>query len=91
MFTVITSSTFTEIDCYSPSCIIDPLHGDVTFGHFRIHPFGRHHVGGQKCIAVTERKALIVSLLTITNDCSSKTTIFVRYKHINLSMQVLLE
>ena len=34
------------------------------FGHFRIHPFGRRHVGGQKCIAVIERKALNVSLFT---------------------------
>ena len=70
---------------------IDPLHGDVTFGHFRIHPFGRRHVGGQKCIAVIEKNALIVSLFTSTSDYYSKTTIFVQYKHIDLSMQVLLE
>ena len=55
--------------------IIDPLHGDVTFGHFRIRPFGHRHVGGQKCIAVTDRKALIVSLLTYASDYSNKTTI----------------
>ena len=70
---------------------IDPLHGDVTFGNFCIRLFNCHHVGGQKCIAVIERKALIVSLLTNTSDYSSETTIFVRCKHINLSMQVLLE
>ena len=70
---------------------IDPLHGDVTFGHFCIHPFGCRHVGGQKCIAVIERKVLIVSLFTNASDYSSETTIFVRYKHIDLSMQVLLE
>ena len=44
------------------------LHGDVTFGHFRIRPFGRCRVGGQKCIAVIERKALIVSLFTNASD-----------------------
>ena len=70
---------------------IDPLHGDITFGHFRIRLFGCHLVGGQKCIAVIERKTLIVSLLTNASDYSNKTTIFVRYKHIDLSMQVLLE
>ena len=53
--------------------------------------FGHRHVRGQKCIAVIERKALIISLLTNTSDYSSETTIFVRYKHIDLSMQVLLE
>ena len=26
-----------------------PLHGDITFGHFRIRLFGRCLVGGQKC------------------------------------------
>ena len=67
------------------------LHGDVTFEHFCIHLFGRCRVGGQKCIAVIERKALIVSLFTNASDYSSETTIFVRYKHIDLSMQVLLE
>ena len=70
--------------------IIDPLHGDVTFGYFRIRPFDRRHGGGQKCITVIERKALIVSLLTDESDYSSETTTFVRYKHIDLSMQVLL-
>ena len=70
---------------------IDPLHGDVTFGYFRIRPFDRRHGGGQKCIMEIERKALIVSLLTNASDYSSETTIFVRYKHIDLSMQVLLE
>ena len=67
------------------------LHGDVTFGHFRIRLFGRCHVGGQKCIAVIERKVLIISLFTNASDNSSETTIFVRYKHIDLSVQVLLE
>ena len=47
---------------------IDPLHGDVTFRYFRIRPFILHHVGGQKCITVIERKALIVSLLTNASD-----------------------
>ena len=70
---------------------IDPLHGDVTFGYFRIRPFDRHYGGGQKCITVIERKALIISLLTNASDYSSKTTIFVRYKHIDLSMQDVLE
>ena len=76
---------------YTSLSSIDPLHGDVTFGHFRIRPFGRRLVGGQQCIAVIERKALIVSLLTNASDYSNKTTIFVRYKHIDLAMQVLLE
>ena len=70
---------------------IDPLHGDVTLRHFRIRPFGRRHGGGQKCITVIERKALIVSFVTNASDYSSETTIFVRYKHIDLFMQVLLE
>ena len=55
-----------------------------------IRLFGHHHVGGQKCIAVIERKALIVSLFTNASDYSSETTLFVRYKHIDLFMQVLL-
>ena len=58
---------------------IDPLHSDVTIRHFRICLFGRRYVGGQKCITVIERKALIASLLTNASDYSSKTTIFVRY------------
>ena len=70
---------------------IDPLHGDVTFGYFRIRPFGCRLVGGQQCIAVIERKALIISLLTNASDYSNKTAIFVRYKHIDLAMQVLFE
>ena len=48
-------------------------------------------VGVRNCITVIERKALIVSLLTNGSDYSSETTIFVRYKHIDLSMQDLLE
>ena len=72
-------------------CAIDPLHGDVTFGYFRIRTFSLRHVGGQKCITVIERKVLIVSLLTNASDYSNKTTIFVRYMHIDLSMQVLLK
>ena len=43
------------------------------------------------CSEKGNRKALIVALLTITSDYSSESTIFVRYKHISLSMQVLLE
>ena len=47
---------------------------DVTshFGHFRIRPFGRRHVEGQKCIAVIERKAINVSLFTNASDYSNK-------------------
>ena len=75
----------------SGSGSIDPLHGDVMFGHFRIRPFGRRVAGGQKCIAVIERKALIISLLTNASDYSNKTTILVRYKHIDVTKQVLLE
>ena len=67
------------------------MHSDVTFGHFSICPFGCRHVGGQKCIVVIERKALNISLFTNASNYSSETTIFVRYKHIDLSMQVLLE
>ena len=53
------------------TCIhIDPLHGDVTFRHFHIRPFGCRHVGDQKCIAVIERNALIVSLFTNTSGYS---------------------
>ena len=43
------------------------------FGHFRIHPFGCCHVGGQNGIAVIERKALNVSLFTNASDYSNKT------------------
>ena len=62
---------------YDETAGIDPLHGDVTFGYFHIHvrPFDHRHGGGQKCITVIERKALIVSLLTNASDYSSKTTI----------------
>ena len=76
------------INTYFPFlCIVisvGPLHGDVTFGHFCICLFGHRHVGGQKCIVVIERKVLIISLLTNASDYFSKTTIFVRYKHIDL-------
>ena len=51
---------------------IDPLHVMSHFGHFHIRPFGRRHVGGQKCIAVIERKALNVSLFTNASDYSNK-------------------
>ena len=54
---------------------IDPLHVMSHFGHFHIRPFGRRHVGGQKCIAVIERKALNVSLFTNASDYSNKTCI----------------
>ena len=54
-------------------CTIDPLHVTSHFGHFCIRPFGRRHVGGQKCIVVIERKALNVSLFTNTSDYSNKT------------------
>ena len=53
--------------------VIDPLHDDGTFGYFRIRPFSLCHVGGQKCIAVIERKALNVSLFTNASDYSNKT------------------
>ena len=52
---------------------IDPLHVTSRFWHFRIHLFGRRCVGGQKCIAVIERKALNVSLFTNASDYSNKT------------------
>ena len=70
---------------------IDPLHSDGIFEHFCICLFGCRHVGDQKCIAMIERKVLNVLLFTNASDYSSETTIFVRYKHIDLSMQVLLE
>ena len=70
---------------------IDLLHGDVTFGYFCIRLFSLRHVGRLKCITVIKRKALLVSLFTNASDYSSETTKFVRYKHIDLSMQVLLE
>ena len=47
---------------------IDLLHVMSHFGHFRICPFGCRYVGGQKCIAVIERKELNVSLFTNTSD-----------------------
>ena len=50
-----------------------PIACDVTFGHFCIRPFGRRHVGGQKGIAVMERKALIISLFTNASNYSNKT------------------
>ena len=40
---------------------------------------------------VLREKGAIVSLFTNASDYSSETTIFVRYKHIDLSVQVLLE
>ena len=63
------------------------MHGDVTFG---IRPFGRRLIGGQKCITVIERRAIIIALFTNASEYSSKTTIICRYKHTDLSMQVLL-
>ena len=54
-----------------------PIACDVTFGHFRIRLFGRRAMlcdaGGQKCIAVIERKALNISLFTNASDYSNKT------------------
>ena len=44
-----------------PDYALDQLHGDVTCGHFHICLFVCHHVGGQKCTAVIERKVLIAS------------------------------
>ena len=41
------------------------------FGHFRIRPFGL--LGGQKYIAVIERKVLNVSLFTNASDYPNKT------------------
>ena len=52
---------------------IDPLHVTSHFGHFCIRPFGRCHVGGQKCIGVIERKALNVSLFTNASNYSNET------------------
>ena len=56
---------------YYKACI-DPLHVTSRFGHFRIHLFGRRHVGGRKCIAVIERKTLNASLFTNASDYSNK-------------------
>ena len=67
---------FTELMCSDALphiTSIDPLHVTSHFGHFCIHPFGCCHVGGQKCIAVIERKALNVSLFTNASDYSNKT------------------
>ena len=54
-----------------------PIACDITFGHFRIRPFGHRAMlcdaGGQKCIAVIERKALNLSLFTNASDYSNKT------------------
>ena len=52
---------------------IDPLHVMSHCGHFRIRPFGYRHIGGKKCIAVIERKALKVLLFTNASDYSNKT------------------
>ena len=54
-------------------CRIDPLHVTSQFGRICIRLFGRRHVGGQKSIAVIERKALNVSLFTNASDYSNKT------------------
>ena len=43
---------------------------------------------GQKCIAVIERKVLIVLLFANASDYSNKTCIFVRYKHIIIPVHV---
>ena len=57
--------------------IYRPIACDVTFGHFHIRLFGcctmLHDAGGQKCIAVIERKALNISLFTNASDYSNKT------------------
>ena len=52
---------------------IDPLHSDVTI---RIVPYSGNHVEEQKCIAVIERRVLIVSLYANTSDYSNKTCIY---------------
>ena len=48
---------------------------------------------GHKCIAVIERKVLIIALdFTNPNDYTpTRLAYFVRYKHIDLYMQILFE
>ena len=58
----------------------------------RILLYGGHHFEWQKYIAVIERKVLIVSLFGNTSVTTpTRLVYFVRYKHIDLYMQVLLE
>ena len=57
---------------------IDPLHVTSHSGHIRILLYGGHHFGGQKCIAVIERKVLIILLFTNTSDYSNKTCIYMQ-------------
>ena len=59
----------TNINCICASWYsIDPLHVTSHFEHACICPFDRCHVGGQKCIAVIEWKALNASLFTNANN-----------------------
>ena len=65
-------------------CGIRPIACDVTF---RILPYGGRHCGGQKCIAVIERKVLIVSLFANASGmttCTPTRHACLRYKHIKL-------
>ena len=75
------------------SLSIDLLHCDVTFvyDYVCILPYGGHHFEWQNCIAVIERKVLIVLLFCSASDYSNKTCIFCKIRHIDLYMQVLLE
>ena len=60
---------------HSVRCI-DPLTCDVTF--ICIHLlflYGGHHFECQNCIAVIERKVLIISLFANASDYSNKTCI----------------
>ena len=57
--------------------------------HVHILPYGGHLVGEQKCIAVIERRVLIVSLFANTSDHSNKTGIFCKiqaHRPVNASL-----
>ena len=58
---------------------IDPLHVTSHSGHVRILSYDSRHFGGQECIAVIERKVLIVSLFANASDYSNKTCIYKYY------------
>ena len=62
----------------APETNIDPLHVMSHSEHFCLLQFGGRQFEGQKCIAVIERKVLIV--------CTTPTILayFVRYKQIYL-------
>ena len=48
----------------------------VTFVYVCVLSYGGCNSGGQKYIAVIEKKVLIVSLFANTSDCSNKTCIY---------------